>query len=125
MEERTAVSRKVVLTAERPTDEAIRDFYAGMRPYWHPVLWADQLPDDGMREITLLGTPVLLARLNGNVCAMMNVCRHFQARLSLGQIVTHDGRQCVQCPYHGWTYGADGTVVRIPQLAPGRAIPPQ
>jgi vanillate O-demethylase monooxygenase subunit len=27
------------------------------------------------------------------------------------------------CPYHGWTYAADGQCVDIPQLEPGRAIP--
>ena len=112
-----------VLTADRPSDEAIREFYAGMRPYWHPVLASEDLTDGTLKEVTILGVPVLLARLDGEVSAMMNFCKHYQAKLSLGRIVTHKGRQCVQCPYHGWTYGADGAVVRIPQLPEGRSIP--
>jgi vanillate O-demethylase monooxygenase subunit len=56
--------------------------------------------------------------------ALQNLCRHFQARLSLGEIVEHEGQQCLMCSYHGWVYDASGQCVKIPQLIPGREIPP-
>ncbi len=54
---------------------------------------------------------------------MDDVCRHFQASLSLGEVVEHDGEECLMCLYHGWTYNKDGRCVNIPQLAEGREIP--
>ncbi len=106
-----------------PTLEAIEKYYTGMRPFWHPVLPAEALPNGEPRGVELLGEPVVLARLNGQVVALQDLCRHFQARLSLGEVVEHDGRQCLMCHYHGWTYAASGQCVAIPQLARDREIP--
>lgn len=40
-------------------------------------------------------------------------CAHRNVPLSLGRV--RKGR--LQCAYHGWTYGSDGSVVEIPALA--------
>ena len=68
--------------------------------------------------------PVALARLDGVLTAVLDVCRHYQAQLSLGEIAVIDGEQAIQCPYHGWAYGHGGACVRIPQFPEGRKIPP-
>ncbi|GHA99884.1 aromatic ring-hydroxylating oxygenase subunit alpha [Streptomyces chryseus] len=50
----------------------------------------------------------------GELRAFLNVCRHRGARLcteSAGQV-----RRTLQCPYHAWTYGLDGTLVAAPNL---------
>ena len=108
----------------QPSEEAIAAYYAGMRQFWHPVLPATELPADKPVSVTLLDEAVVLARLNGAVIAMQDLCRHFQAQLSLGEILTVEGQgQCLMCPYHGWTYAAGGECVAIPQLDPGREIP--
>ena len=107
-----------------PSEAEIAQYYAGMRPFWQPVLAVSDLPADRPVGIELLGERLVLARLNGQVVAMQDLCRHFQSQLSLGEIATHaDGQQCLMCPYHGWQYNTDGQCVYIPQLLPGRDIP--
>lgn len=110
---------------EGPSEEDIRSYYAGMRQFWHPVLPIDELPDDRPMGVELLGEGVVLARLGGEVVAMQDLCRHFQAQLSLGEIVERDGAQCLMCAYHGWAYDESGQCVDIPQISEGRSIPEQ
>ncbi len=107
-----------------PSEAEILQYYEGMRQFWHPVLPATELPTDRPIGIELLGEKIVLARLNGQVVAMRDLCRHFQAQLSLGEIVNGPGgQQCLMCKYHGWHYAAQGQCVYIPQLLPGRDIP--
>lgn len=108
---------------DAPSQEAVLGYYEGMRPFWHPVLPSDALPAAQPVAVELLGEAVVLVRLNGEVVALQDLCRHFQARLSLGEVVEHEGQQCLMCIYHGWTYDANGQCVKIPQLTPGREIP--
>ena len=109
---------------EGPSDEAINGFYEGMRQFWHPVLQAEELTEGKLVQVQLLGERLVLAQLNGQVAVLGNYCRHFQASLSLGEIVSLNGKECIQCPYHAWTYDSSGKCVRIPQLPKGRRIPP-
>ncbi|ARP63391.1 aromatic-ring-hydroxylating dioxygenase subunit alpha [Mesorhizobium sp. WSM1497] len=95
-----------------------------MRPFWHPVLREADLSERKIVRVELLGVGIALARLNGEVRALRDLCRHFQAQLSLGEIIDLDGKDLVMCPYHGWSYGGDGQCERIPQLVAGRKIPP-
>ncbi|GIK75115.1 MAG: (2Fe-2S)-binding protein [Chloroflexota bacterium] len=108
----------------RPSEDAIQSYYTAMRRFWHPVLAADELPNDTPIGVELLEERLVLTRLNGAVVAMQDLCRHFQAQLSLGEVRTVAGHgQCLMCPYHGWSYSADGRCVEIPQLAADRQIP--
>ena len=109
---------------EQPTTATIDGFYNAMRRFWQPVLRIADLPDGAPVGVTLLGEALVLVRLNGVVVAMQDLCRHFQAQLSLGEITKVAGvGDCLLCPYHGWSYAASGQCVHIPQLAPGREIP--
>jgi len=45
---------------------------------------------------------------------MTDVCPHRLAPLSQGRVEPSTG--CLQCPYHGWEFQADGQCTRIPQL---------
>lgn len=62
------------------------------------------------REI--VGAPILIVRQeDGSLKAFSNVCRHRGAKVAL------EGSGCAQrfkCPYHAWTYNADGTLRNIP-----------
>jgi vanillate O-demethylase monooxygenase subunit len=107
-----------------PSADAISGFYSGMARFWQPVLRSEDLPADRPVSVDLLGRPLVLARLDGTVSAMLDACRHYQARLSLGEIIEHQGHQALMCPYHGWAYAGSGQCVRIPQLPEGRKIPP-
>lgn len=107
-----------------PSVDAIAAYYAGMRQFWHPVLPVRDLPNGTPVGVTLLDEQIVLARLDGTLVAMQDLCRHFQAQLSLGEIRTIRGHgQCLMCPYHGWSYAANGQCVDIPQLEPGRRVP--
>jgi phenylpropionate dioxygenase-like ring-hydroxylating dioxygenase large terminal subunit len=65
-------------------------------------------------------TPIVLWRdTAGRIHAMEDRCLHRRAPLSAGRVVG----DTIQCPYHGWCYGGDGVVVRIPSLGPA-ATPP-
>ena len=117
----TAKTRPTI-DEEGPSREAIAGFYEGMQHFWHPVLASNALVDKPV-GVRLLGRRLVLARLDSQILAMGDICRHFQAQLSLGAIVTLEGRQALQCAYHGWAFGSGGRCVRIPQLVAGRAIP--
>lgn len=108
-----------------PSVEAVRAYYEGMRAFWHPVLPVSDLPHGKPVGVTLLGEEVVLARLDDRIVALQDLCRHFQAQLSLGEIVTRGGKECLLCLYHGWAYDESGQCVDIPQLQPGREIPGQ
>ena len=69
-----------------PNALAINAYYTAMRRFWHPVLPVADLPAYEPVGVELLEEPVVLARLNGEIVAMQDLCRHFQARLSLGEI---------------------------------------
>ena len=55
---------------------------------------------------TLLGARLVVFRTaSGETVVLRNRCPHRGGALNLGQVVG-DG---IQCPYHGWRFGADGS----------------
>lgn len=83
----------------------------------HPqaVAAASDLPAPGSwLSLTYMGTPLLLVRqANGVVQAFLNVCRHRGVRV-VAEGAGHEAR-AFTCPYHGWTYQADGALRGVPQ----------
>jgi phenylpropionate dioxygenase-like ring-hydroxylating dioxygenase large terminal subunit len=98
------------VSALEPSAEAIESFNAGMAGFWHPVGLASELGAERPLGVELLGRRLAIARLGDGISAFDDLCRHFGAALSIGEIV--DG--CLRCHYHGWTYDQSGTVVDIP-----------
>ena len=72
-------SEPTISHARQPSVETINGYYEAMRRFWHPVLPSDALVEDEPRAVVLLSEDVVLARLNGEVVAMQDLCRHFQA----------------------------------------------
>lgn len=61
-----------------------------------------------------LGVPIIVTRnRQGELRAMLNVCRHRGARL-LEQEGFCQLRKSFRCHYHGWTYDTDGKLVHVP-----------
>jgi len=61
-------------------------------------------PGDFMTH-DLTGVPILLVRRqDGSLGAFLNVCRHRGARVAEGC----GNANAFTCPYHAWSYGADG-----------------
>lgn len=93
---------------------------------WHPSIitrWfvaarADRIGRKPL-GVTVLGRPLVLARLDGRIVAMEDRCPHRQAPLSAGRVTTGG----IACPYHGWVFGADGRCTSVPGMAPGECVP--
>lgn len=49
---------------------------------------------------------------DGELRAFRNVCRHRAARLREGR---GDCGRAIRCPYHGWTYRTDGSLIGVPE----------
>jgi phenylpropionate dioxygenase-like ring-hydroxylating dioxygenase large terminal subunit len=71
----------------------------------------------------ILGEPVLVGRTQGGQAfAMRDICPHRAVPLSAGRQVDTDGQPTVECPYHGWRFGAaDGVCRHMPSLVPGQS----
>lgn len=86
-----------------------------LRRFWYPIVPSDRLAGTPF-AFTLLGINIVLFRDgSGRATALIDRCCHRTARLSQGWL---EGGNIV-CPYHGWTYAADGKCVRIPQRPDG------
>ena len=95
---------------------------APLRRYWHPVAESSWVKDSPVAA-RLLGEDLVLFRSGESLSCFSDLCVHRGTRLSLGW-VTEEG--CLQCPYHGWKYDAQGNCVFIPSQPPdAQRIPPK
>lgn len=61
----------------------------------------DDLPEPGkVKEFLARGRFVCVANVDGEICAMDNVCPHWGGPLGQGRI--ENGK--IVCPWHGWQY---------------------
>jgi phenylpropionate dioxygenase-like ring-hydroxylating dioxygenase large terminal subunit len=81
---------------------------------WQCVGRADELVEPGDYLTTDLGiVPVIVnKRADGTLAGMVNVCRHRLATIASG---TGNAKRFA-CPYHGWTYDADGSLINAPRM---------
>jgi choline monooxygenase len=80
---------------------------------WQAVGHADRLRTSGdFFTCEVAGEPLLLTRgEDGKNRALSNVCRHRAGPVARGE----GNRRALQCGYHGWTYGLDGTLRATPE----------
>ena len=96
------------------TDPAIleRERDRIFRPAWQYVGHLGQLPQPGYFAAEVGRTPVVVTRdRDGVVRGFVNVCRHRGFALADGE----RSRETLQCPYHAWTYGLDGSLRAAPR----------
>jgi nitrite reductase/ring-hydroxylating ferredoxin subunit len=80
-----------------------------------PVLPAEELNEGELRRVEANGTPVMLARHEGEVYALAERCAHLGGPLAEGKLI--DGS--VQCPWHGSRFQLrDGNVLDGPSAFP-------
>ncbi len=86
------------------------------RPSWQIVCHVNEVPEPGdYRTLDYLGESVVVIRgLDGQIRAFTNVCRHRAMRLVEG--LSGCAKKLV-CPYHAWTYEADGRLSGVPHKA--------
>ena len=75
----------------------------GLRNYWFPIMWAEQVGQKPV-PIELLGEKIVLVRDKDQIHALHDRCPHRGVPLSLGRR-QYEGT--ISCPYHGWTYRLD------------------
>ena len=106
--------------SEAPATRSIANDHPALRRHWHPVALAHEVTDVPM-QVVVCGQKLVVARLEDGVAVLPDVCPHRNAPLSAGKVV--DGH--LECPYHGWRFGADGGCRLIPALGPGATVPPR
>jgi choline monooxygenase len=74
-----------------------------------PTDWLDR--DGAYFTARAAHIPIVVVRDGDELRAFVNVCRH------RGHLVARDRgcQQTLQCPYHAWTYGLDGTLRNAPR----------
>ncbi len=81
--------------------------------HWQYVARADQLALNGsFVAVDAAGIPMVLVRGQDDVLrGFVNVCRHRGFAVCEGE----GQRETLQCPYHAWTYGLDGSLRSAPR----------
>ena len=84
-----------------------------IRPAWQIVCHESDVPNPGdWRTLDYVGESIIVIRgTDQAVRAFANVCRHRGSRLVDG---TDGCARRLTCPYHGWTYAADGRLIGVP-----------
>jgi vanillate O-demethylase monooxygenase subunit len=104
----------------RPT-AAIDNTHPALRRAYHPVCRSSDVVAGDVLRVRLLGEDWAVARIGGRVVALVDRCAHRFTPLSGGRVVD----DCLECPYHGYRFDADGRCTLIPALGPGATIPPK
>ena len=91
---------------------------------WYFAALSSELKTAKLQRYEILGEPVLLGRDRaGKAYALRDICPHRAAPLSAGKLVREaDGRESVECPYHGWRFGTHGACAGIPSLVDDQAM---
>ena len=95
-------------------EEAEREMVFGRN--WIAVGRLDQVAAEGQFfTVEFAGEPIVVVRgSDGELRAFYNVCRHHAAAVANVPCGTV---QHLRCPYHGWTYGLDGSLKGAPEFA--------
>jgi phenylpropionate dioxygenase-like ring-hydroxylating dioxygenase large terminal subunit len=103
------VHRRIYVDPEIFAEEMVRVFGGT----WTYLVHESQLRRPGDYVSTQLGLrPVLVTRdQDGRVHGLLNRCRHRGVVLPADRCGT---ARRFTCPYHGWTYGADGALIAVP-----------
>jgi phenylpropionate dioxygenase-like ring-hydroxylating dioxygenase large terminal subunit len=86
---------------------------------WNYVGHQLDLPEPGSFLTAVVGTEpvVVVRRADGSLTGYVNVCRHRGMTIVQGEGESCTGTcgESLRCPYHGWEWELDGTLVRVPQ----------
>jgi Fe-S cluster biogenesis protein NfuA/nitrite reductase/ring-hydroxylating ferredoxin subunit len=78
----------------------VSPFALGEGGTWHYALALPEIPEAGLKPLTIDGEKVVFSRRGSIVTCFQNACAHLGLMLDDGEIV--DG--IVTCPYHGFQY---------------------
>jgi 3-ketosteroid 9alpha-monooxygenase subunit A len=89
---------------------------------WFMIGWSAEFPQGEARPLRYFGEDLVAYRDEaGELHLLSGHCRHLGAHIGHGGKVVGD---CVECPFHGWRWGPDGTNRYIPYQPdrPNRAL---
>jgi phenylpropionate dioxygenase-like ring-hydroxylating dioxygenase large terminal subunit len=93
-----------------------------LRDLWYVAALSSAVRRGSLKRHLILGEPILIGRTReGEAFALRDICPHRGVPLSAGRI---NDRQHVECPYHGWTFRADGVCSAIPSLVEDQDLDP-
>jgi phenylpropionate dioxygenase-like ring-hydroxylating dioxygenase large terminal subunit len=97
----------------------VKPWHPSLFAHWYAVARADEVGPRPM-AISVMDRHLALARTGaGALIALEDRCPHRHAPLSAGRV----SGDRLACPYHGWSFGADGRLCDIPGLPPDIALP--
>jgi len=79
---------------------------------WYVIGTPDTLSNEKPNKITIWDKNYVVWKNNGTYNALDDVCSHKSASLSLGTIIDNN----VMCPYHGYQFNNNGTLINIPGI---------
>jgi len=100
-----------------PQDYASEAFFERERTRMFPGGWqfagfsGDLARPDDYYATEIAGAPVVIRNVGGELRAFRNICLHRQCRI-VGPGRGH--RETLRCGYHGWEYGDEGEIAKIP-----------
>ncbi len=90
-----------------------------LKDYWYIAAQSRELKSKPL-AISMYGEQLCLFRRNETeVAALEDRCAHRNMPLSQGRVFAG----CVECPYHGWQYDANGACVHVPSLGETARLP--
>ncbi len=82
----------------------------------------EEIEEGGVIAVVVDGVELVLARCEGVIYALDNVCTHAHAYLSEGEVDTDDCT--IECPLHGARFDlATGRARSLPATVPARTFP--
>jgi phenylpropionate dioxygenase-like ring-hydroxylating dioxygenase large terminal subunit len=81
--------------------------------FWYPIGLAGEITSEKPFPVKIFGLPFVAFRDDdGHAHVLSDTCVHRGGSLSKGWVKGG----CAVCPYHGWEYGGDGKVRKVPSL---------
>ena len=90
-----------------------------LKEYWYIAAESKELDSKPLPRVVLGERLVLFRDQNGRPSALEDRCAHRNIALSEGKVENGN----LRCRYHGWTYDATGTCVRVPALGEDCKLP--
>ena len=93
----------------------LRDLDGDLINHWYIIALSHEVKPGRVVARDIYDKPYAISRgKNGIVSVILDRCLHRGAKLSEGKCFENN----LMCPYHGWTYNQQGTVVEVPSEGP-------